>query len=54
MNNNDRTWEVTMRVRVTTMCGWEPEGSDIEGWLDDGSSLEFVAVDKVQEVKPVG
>jgi hypothetical protein len=54
MSINDKTWEMTVRVRVTTMSGWEPEGSDVEGWLEDGSTLEFVALDRVQEVKQVG
>jgi hypothetical protein len=51
---NDKTWDMVIRVRVTTMSGWEPEGSDIEGWLDDGSTLEFVGVESVHEVKQIG
>jgi hypothetical protein len=49
MSNNDQTWELTIRVRVTTMSGWEPESSDVDGWLEDGGALELVAINSVQE-----
>lgn len=49
--SKDQTWDMVIRVRVTTMNGWEPELSDVEGWLDDGGTLELVAVDScVEEV----
>jgi len=51
MDNNDKTWDMVIRVRVTTMCGWEPDKSDVEGWLEDGDTLELVGVESVQEAK---
>ena len=45
----DKTWEVAIRVKVTTMCGWQPEREDIEGWLDGGGAFELVSIDSVQE-----
>lgn len=45
----DTTWEMDIRVRVTTMNGWEPESSDVEGWLENGGTLELVAVNSVKE-----
>ena len=50
MDSKDQAWELNIRVRVTTMCGWQPESSDIEGWLEDGGTLELVAVETVKEV----
>jgi len=46
----DKTWELTIRVRVTTMCGWEPDTGDVERYLDDGGVLELVAIDNGKEV----
>jgi hypothetical protein len=48
--SEDQTWELTIRVQVTTMCGWEPDSGDVERYLDDGGVLELVAIDKIQEV----
>jgi hypothetical protein len=50
----DKTWELTIRVRVTTMCGWEPDTGDVEQWLDNGDTLELVAIDSCQEANQVG
>jgi len=47
----DKTWELTIRVRVTTLSGWEPDQGDVEQWLDNGGVLELVAVDSGKEVK---
>lgn len=47
----DKTWIITAKLQVTTLSGWEPELSDVEGWLDDGSSLLLVSVEKVEEAK---
>jgi len=47
----DQTWELDIRVRVSTMCGWEPEHDDVDGWLDGGGVLELVSVNYVKEVK---
>jgi len=47
----DKTWDITIKVRVSTMAGWKPDRDDIEGWLSDGSnSLELVTIEEVQEV----
>jgi hypothetical protein len=46
----DKTFEITMKVRVTTMAGWEPDSDDVRRWLDDGGTLELVKVEKVEEV----
>jgi hypothetical protein len=51
MSNNDKTWELNIRVRVTTMSGWEPDHGDIEEWLENGGTLELVAIKSVQEAK---
>lgn len=51
MSTSDKTWDIVIRVRVTTMSGWEPESSDVEGWLDDGGTLELVAINSVKESK---
>lgn len=47
----DKTWNVNINVRVTTMCGWKPGEYDIRGWLEDGSSLELISVETVEEEK---
>jgi hypothetical protein len=47
----DKTFDVTIKVRVTTMAGWEPDRDDIEGWLDEGGVLELVMIENIQEVK---
>jgi hypothetical protein len=49
----DRTFDLTIKVRITTMCGWEPDSEDVQRWLDEGYVLELVEVEKVQEVKQV-
>jgi hypothetical protein len=46
----DKTWELSIRVRVTTLCGWQPDRDDIEGWLENGGVLELVAVDSAKEI----
>jgi hypothetical protein len=46
---NDKTWDITIRVRATTLSGWRPEHSDVEEWLDNGGTLELVAVESVKE-----
>jgi hypothetical protein len=48
--SEDQTWELTIRVQVTTMCGWEPDHGDVDGWLDGGGVLDLVAIDSVKEV----
>lgn len=48
-SSNDQTWEMNIRVRVTTMNGWEPELSDVDVWLEDGGALELVAIESIQE-----
>lgn len=53
MSINDKTWELNIRVRVTTVSGWEPESSDVDGWLEDGGALELIAIESVQEEKSV-
>jgi hypothetical protein len=52
--SKDQAWELNIRVRVTTMSGWEPEYSDVDSWLNDGGVLELVAIESVQEAKQVG
>ena len=47
----DKTFDLTIKVRVTTMNGWKPERDDIEGWLDGGGTLELVSVEKCEEAK---
>ena len=47
----DKTFDMTIKVRVTTLSGWEPDRGDIESWLDCGGTLELVEVEKCQEVK---
>ena len=48
----DKTFDITIKVRVTTMSGWEPGRDDVEGWLANGDSvLELVVIEKVEEVK---
>jgi hypothetical protein len=47
----DKTFDITMKVRVTTMSGWEPDNGDIEQWLDEGGTLMLVKVEKMEEVK---
>lgn len=46
-----KTWDLTLKVRVTTMAGWEPDTGDVERWLDDGGALLLVSVENVQEAK---
>ena len=48
---NDKTFDLIITVRVTTMSGWEPDHGDLECWLDCGGTLELVKIDDVQEVK---
>lgn len=46
---SDKTWEVTVKFRVTTMSGWRPELEDIPDWIGDNvDDLELI---KVTEVK---
>lgn len=47
----DRTFDITMKCRVTTLAGWEPDRDDVEGWLENGGVLELVVIEEVQEVK---
>lgn len=49
MINKDQAWDMVIRVRVTTMSGWEPDTGDVDGWLEDGGALELVAIESVQE-----
>ena len=44
----DKTWNITLVASVTTMGGWEPDESDIYGWLGNGD-LELVSVESVKE-----
>jgi hypothetical protein len=46
---NDKTWDITIRVQVTTLSGWEPDRSDVEEWLEVGGTLELVAIESVKE-----
>jgi hypothetical protein len=51
----DKTWDLTIKVRVTTMAGWQPDRDDVEGWLGGGEDvLELVQIENVQEVKQIG
>jgi hypothetical protein len=43
MATNDKTWELNLNVKVTTMNGWEPDRSDIESWLENGGVLELLS-----------
>jgi hypothetical protein len=47
----DETFDITIKVRVTTMNGWEPDRTDIEGWLDCGGTLELVSIENVKVVE---
>ena len=47
----DRTFDITMKCRITTMCGWEPDRDDVDSWLDSGGVLELVVIENVQEVR---
>lgn len=44
----DKTWDMTITVRVATLGGWEPEASDIQSWLENGG-LQLVRVEKMAE-----
>jgi hypothetical protein len=48
-SSTDKTWDMIIQVRVTTVSGWEPDREDIEGWLERGDSLELLSVESVQE-----
>lgn len=54
MSNNDKTWDMSIRVKVTTMSGWEPEQSDVEEWLEGGGVLELMEIESVQEATQIG
>jgi hypothetical protein len=47
----DETFDLTIKVRVTTMNGWEPDRTDIESWLDGGSVLELIAIENLKLVE---
>jgi hypothetical protein len=49
MPMQDKTWDVRVTLRVTTMAGWEPDREDIEGWLETGGAFEPVTIDEVKE-----
>lgn len=49
---NDKTWEMTIKVRITTMNGWIPEEDDVVDWLDNGDALALVSVEDIKEIKP--
>lgn len=49
MTNNDQPWELVIRVRVTTLNGWEPDSDDVNGWLENGGVLELVAIDSAEQ-----
>lgn len=53
MPSRDETWDITIKVRVTTMNGWEPDRDDVEGWLDSGDALELVVIEDVQKVRQI-
>lgn len=47
---SDKTWELTVKFRVTTMSGWEPYREDVPGLIGIDKDAEFELV-KVTEVK---
>jgi len=51
MSVQDKTFDLTIKVRVTTMAGWEPDSGDVESWLDNGGTLLLVSVEDIQEVQ---
>lgn len=47
----NKTWEITIKVKITTLSGWEPDKDDISEWLDVGGSLELISITDVRETQ---